>query len=63
MYDGISIKFEIQDCGEGFDEKIIPIDINEDDLLREGGRGLFLIKSLVNYLKINGNILILQKYM
>lgn len=63
FYNINSIKFEIEDSGEGFDEKVIPKEINEEDLLREGGRGLFLIKSLVNDLKINGNILILKKYL
>lgn len=63
FYSSNSIKFEIEDSGEGFDEKVIPKDINEEDLLSECGRGLFLIKSLVNDLKINGNILILQKHL
>lgn len=38
----------ITDEGEGFDPMTVPDPRNEENLLREGGRGVFLIVSLVN---------------
>ena len=38
------LKLSVKDQGEGFDPSEIPDPLNQDNLLKEGGRGVFLIK-------------------
>ncbi|MCS7152680.1 MAG: ATP-binding protein [Bacteroidia bacterium] len=42
------LSVEVQDEGEGFDYTNLPDPTQEDNLLRESGRGIFLMKSLAN---------------
>lgn len=53
------IFFEVEDCGEGFDLNAIPSPIDQSNLLRDGGRGIFFIKKLSAgcYTEGKGNIL------
>lgn len=60
-HEGDMLKFEIEDSGMGFQENYILNEFNEEDLLSESGRGLFIIKSLVDKIDINKNTLIIQK--
>ncbi len=39
------LKITVKDEGEGFDIDSIPDPLHPDNLLREGGRGIFLIKA------------------
>lgn len=63
IYDGIKIKFEIQDSGEGLENVIIPEEVLEENVLSDGGRGLFLIQSLAEKIEFKKNILIIKKYL
>lgn len=38
----------VRDSGRGFDLSTLPNPINEENLLRESGRGIFLIRSMVD---------------
>lgn len=38
------LKLSVKDQGEGFDPSEIPDPLDRDNLLKEGGRGVFLIK-------------------
>lgn len=60
--DGKTLNFKIIDSGDE-DKKIsIPDEIKDEDLLNEGGRGLFLIKALADKVEFNNNTLIIDKY-
>ena len=63
LYDGKSIKFEIQDSGLGFENVNLKKEIQEENLLEERGRGLFLIYNLVDKFEVKKNILIIEKNM
>jgi serine/threonine-protein kinase RsbW len=55
----------VYDCGQGFDLNAIPSPAFDTDQLEEKGRGIFIIRSLmdsVNYRKIKGgNVLEMKK--
>lgn len=55
------IRFEIEDCGEGFKNIKMPNILLKDDLLSNSGRGLFLIKSIADKIELRNNTLIIQK--
>ena len=54
----------IEDKGEGFHLKSVPDPRREDNLLQEGGRGVFLIQKLMNKVKYNkkGNRVTMVKF-
>jgi len=52
--EGGVLKIEIEDCGKGFDPAKLPDPTHDDNILREGGRGVFLIHKLMD--KVNYNI-------
>lgn len=60
FYNGKTVRFEISDSGKGFENEIIQ-EIVDEDLLSEGGRGLFIIKSLSDKIELKKNTLIIQK--
>lgn len=60
-YDGQNIKFEVEDSGPGFKDVIIPNEACEQDILNDSGRGLFLIKSLVDTIELRENTLVIEK--
>jgi serine/threonine-protein kinase RsbW len=43
-----SIRVHVRDWGDGFDPELLPDPRHKENLLREGGRGVFLIRSLVD---------------
>ena len=47
------LKFVVTDQGEGFDPETIANPLDEENLLREGGRGIFIAKSLMDNVDIN----------
>jgi serine/threonine-protein kinase RsbW len=61
FYNGKSVTFEISDSGSGFENEIIKEEIIDENLLSDGGRGLFLIKSLCDKIELRQNTLIIQK--
>ncbi|MEB2330189.1 MAG: ATP-binding protein [Ignavibacteriaceae bacterium] len=44
-----SLNIEIIDEGEGFNPETLPDPTDQENLLKESGRGIFIIKSLVDY--------------
>lgn len=43
-----ALMVEVEDEGEGFDPHLIPDPTHHDNLLKEGGRGVFLMKNLAD---------------
>ena len=54
-----AVHLHVTDEGEGFDPAAVPDPTSPDRILEEGGRGLFLIRSLVDEIRFNakGNAL------
>lgn len=63
FYNGTSVKFEIRDSGTGFENVIVHEQLQDENLLSDSGRGLFLIKSLSDKIEFRQNTLIIQKYL
>ncbi len=61
LYNNSSVKFEIEDCGSGFKNVIINEPLEEENILEDQGRGLFLIKNLSDHIELKQNTLIIQK--
>lgn len=61
FYNDQSVKFEISDSGNGFKNLIIEEQLENGNLLSDGGRGLFIIKSLSDKIELKKNTLIIQK--
>ncbi|MGB9770593.1 MAG: ATP-binding protein [Candidatus Kapaibacteriota bacterium] len=61
------VQIIVQDEGEGFDPTIIPDPRTPDNLLKERGRGIFLIRELSNSTKIitgkSGTTVIMEFYL
>lgn len=53
--DGNKIELQIKDEGEGFDVEELPDPTDESNLYKESGRGIFIIKSLLDEFTINSN--------
>ncbi len=58
----------IQDEGEGFEVSAVPDPLAQDNILRQSGRGLLLIRAFVNEVKIEpaqprGTVLEMVKYL
>lgn len=60
-FSGDAVDFQIQDCGKGFGNVVIPDEIVEEALLEEKGRGLFLIKCFSDQVAFRGNVLLVTK--
>lgn len=60
-YDNSSVKFEIQDCGTGLKNVIINDHLDDEDILEDKGRGLFIIKNLSDNIELKPNMLIIEK--
>jgi anti-sigma regulatory factor (Ser/Thr protein kinase) len=58
------IVLEVEDQGSGFDFEIVPEAKDEERLLVEGGRGIFLLRSLMDKVDFNslGNRVTMIKY-
>jgi serine/threonine-protein kinase RsbW len=61
LYNNSSVKFEIEDCGTGFKNVIINEKLEDENILEDQGRGLFLIKNLSDHIELKRNTLIIQK--
>jgi len=60
-YNGINVRFEIEDSGNGFDSVVIPKCITDENLLDECGRGLLLINLVANKVEFRKNTIIIEK--
>jgi serine/threonine-protein kinase RsbW len=60
-----SVVISIEDKGIGFDFKSLPDPTKEENLLKAKGRGVFLIKHLMDDMKFNskGNRVTMKKYL
>ena len=61
-----TVEVQVEDQGEGFDPSEIPNPVEGDNLLRQVGRGIFIIKSLMDRLEFSfapegGTILTMYK--
>ncbi len=63
-FDGDRIEITVKDQGKGFDYANIPDPRSEKNILRHGGRGLFLIRNLMDEVKFNdsGNEIKMVKF-
>ena len=59
------IEIEIKDRGEGFDFKKVPDPTEDNNLMKEGGRGIFLIHKLMDKVIYNkkGNKVKITKFL
>lgn len=62
--DGDKFKMEVEDKGNGFNPDELPDPTLDENLLREGGRGVFLIHKLMDEVKYsnNGNKVLMIKF-
>lgn len=58
-----NIQFEIEDCGSGFENIVIPDELTDEILLNDSGRGLFLIKCAADKIEFKNSTLIIKKYL
>lgn len=58
---GNNVEFEIEDCGNGYENLIIPKLLIEEDLLNDSGRGLFLLNCIADKIEFRKNTLVIQK--
>jgi len=58
------IEIEVEDRGEGFDVKNIPDPRTKDYIMKEGGRGIFLMQELMDKVEYNkkGNKVKITKF-
>ena len=52
----------VTDCGDGVKNLNNNKEINEDDILEESGRGLYIISSYADEMEFEGNSIIIKKY-
>lgn len=67
LADDCCVTIEVEDQGQGFDPCCLPCPINDENLLKEVGRGIFIVRSLmdkVDYIfkPAGGTIVCLKKY-
>ena len=62
--DNNKIEIKVDDKGEGFDLKKLPDPRSEDNIMKEGGRGVFLIRKLMDKVAYNekGNEVTMTKF-
>ncbi|KZL89978.1 ATP-binding protein [Clostridium magnum] len=60
-FDGKYLNFKITSSEKTLPKINIPESVSNEDLLKEHGRGLFLIKSLSDKVEFKGNSLLIQK--
>ena len=56
------LSFYVEDCGTGFKDSSIYKEIDEHDILEEGGRGLYLINCYADEVEFKDNSIIMKKY-
>ncbi len=52
-WNGKTLKVKVKDEGDGFDPHSLPSPIHEDNLMRESGRGVFLMRELMEKVTYN----------
>ena len=57
------LRLEVTDCGCGIENVECDKEINEKNILNEGGRGLYIISSYVDEVKFKGSSIIMKKYL
>ena len=64
-HNGNKYTLAVEDKGEGFDYKNLPDPTKEENLLKSKGRGVFLIRHLMDKVEFNekGNRIIMTKYL
>jgi serine/threonine-protein kinase RsbW len=55
VHRGNALVIKVKDEGKGFNPDTIPNPIHEDNLLRETGRGVFLMRQLMEKVNYNAN--------
>lgn len=55
------LNIQVKDCGNGTEKFSIPEEIDNDDLLDDGGRGLFLIRCLSDHVEMIHNTIHIDK--
>lgn len=58
---GTSLTVEVKDYGCGFTKQQLPEEIDDNHILDEGGRGLFIINSYSDEVRFEKNSLIMKK--
>lgn len=61
IYDNSRVQFQIKDCGTGLKDTIIDKQLDDENILEDKGRGLFLIKNLSDHIELKHNTLIIEK--
>ncbi|MCY6370822.1 ATP-binding protein [Clostridium ganghwense] len=61
IYNGTKVKFELESSENILKNVTIPDKLSDDDLLKENGRGLFLMKCFADKINLKDNILIIEK--
>jgi len=54
--EGTRLLATMKDCGEGFDPENLPDPLSSENLFRLSGRGLYIIKSIAESIKIERSI-------
>ncbi len=52
-FSGGKLEIKVRDQGKGFDHKMTPDPRSETNILKHGGRGIFLIRNLMDEVKYN----------
>ena len=55
LFDHVFMSIRILDEGEGFDVKSVPDPTSGENLFKESGRGIYIIKSLVDEFECNSS--------
>jgi len=63
-HNGSKVVIAVEDKGDGFDHRSLPDPTDEENLLKTGGRGVFLIRHLMDRVQYNdkGNRTTMTKY-
>ena len=57
------LKIEVTDCGCGFKDADCYKELNEDNILEECGRGLYIISCYTDGFEFRGSSIIMEKYL
>lgn len=62
---GSELNIEVEDSGKGFDHRQLPDPTDGNNIMRNSGRGVYLIKKLMNQVVFNetGNKILMTKYL
>lgn len=56
------LKIHVTDCGKGVSNQTSCNEIDESDILKEGGRGLYIIRNYTDEMYFEGSSIIMKKY-